>query len=153
MIFKNYFHQWPVLLGCVLLICGVVAAEPQYDVHGDLIRPGAEEFTGIFYGAGGADEGNIVRTVVVNDSSYTIDSKTIFRTQGGGTTSLASFSNGMAVKFYALDALLTKMWPTGTVESAETAVEGKGTPEDNSNSSEEKKPASDLRKENGVWKN
>lgn len=135
-----------VLFGISILIASVGYAERRHDIHGDLVHLGAEEFTGVFvsYQSIG-DDGP--QQVIIDDSIYIVDKRTVFRDKGGGLISLATFKPGTPVRFFALDALLTKMWangdpPTEQVEKQKTT-----------SSSEDKKPASMLRKEKGVWKN
>jgi hypothetical protein len=140
-----------VLLGVVFFSASPARTERRTDVHGDLIHIGAEEFTGVFVDAHETTTGG-PRTVVIDDSTYTVDGQAIFRTQAGGTTTLADFKGGTPVKFYALDSLLTKMWPSGTAKAAGAATE-QNAAENNTRFVERKKSDSTLRKEKNVWKN
>lgn len=135
-----------ILFGILALMASPGHTERRHDVHGDLVHLGAEEFTGVFVSVQkSAEDGP--QLVIINDSTYTLDKQAVFRAEGGGLTSLASFKPGTSVRFFALDALLTKMWATG-VPPAEQAEKQKAAP-----ATEDKKPASTLRKEKGVWKN
>ena len=136
----------------LLLPIGRVGAEPRYDVHGDRVHPGAEEFAGVFNGIGAAPEKDKEpRLALVNDRTYTVDKDAIFRTKSGAKTTLTSFKEGMAVRYYALDDLLTKMWVVepdkGDAEDASKATEGGDTTE------KAAKPAETIRLEDGAWKN
>ena len=121
--------------------------EPRYDTHNDLIRPGAEEFTGNLDSIKPMNADGVYTTVVINDTTFTVDSKAIFRTQGGSLATLDSFHPGMTVKFFALDSLLTKMWPVAEQQTSSPQ------PESSKSSSWDAKPEKKIRKENGVWKN
>jgi hypothetical protein len=135
-----------VLFGILILIASPGHAERRHDIHGDLVHLGAEEFTGVFVSSQRVgDDGP--QQVIIDDSIYSVDKQTVFRDKGGGLISLTSFKPGTPVRFFALDALLTKMWATG--EPPTEQVEKKKTIP----STEDKKPSSMLRKEKGVWKN
>lgn len=147
--------QWMyvlVLLGVVFSFATPARTERRTDVHGDLIHIGAEEFTGVLVAVNEPAVTGGPRTVVIDDSIFTVDDQAIFRTQAGGTTTLASFKSGTPVKFYALDSLLTKMWPSGTIKSSTPAIE-QGADANGAGSVQGKKPASTIRKKDGVWKN
>lgn len=141
-------QQWlylTILFGILTLLATPGHTERRHDVHGDLVHLGAEEFTGVFVAVQNPGDDGPQR-VIIDDSIYTVDKQAVFRAEGGGLNSLASFKPGTPVRFFALDSLLTKMWATGSPteqeEGAQAAGDGAG-----------KKPASTLRQEKGVWKN
>ena len=144
---------WLILVAVMtLLTLDQASAEPRYDLHGDRVHPGAEEFAGVFNGIGTAPEKDKEpRLALVNDRTYTVDKDAIFRTKSGAKTTLTSFKEGMAVRYYALDDLLTKMWVVepdkGDAEDASKATEGGDTTE------KAAKPAETIRLEDGAWKN
>lgn len=132
----------------VVLLCLLVPvfglAEPTYDDQGDLIRPNSEKHEGRLNGIGEAVRG-VVSLININDTNYKVDEDTIYRNGKGKRTSLANFSKGMYVEYFALENLVTKM-------SMSVA------PDENVDDTEEKpsvkqQSAEDLRLENGVWKN
>lgn len=135
---------------CILTVTATVSSEViydgehSYDLHGDLIYPGAEEFDGIIDGfeANGVKE-NII---VINDTIYSLHSDAIFRNRTGGRTGLSSFKVGMMIKFYALENMLTKMWDTGEVEES-MVDEGPAT------SPEQPASEDQIRQVDGVWTN
>lgn len=133
-----------IAICCMLAVASTVSGEPTYDLHGDLIHPGAEEFTGMVDGFEANGERKDI--IVINDSIYTIDSGAVFRNSAGGKTGLSSFQDGMVVKFYALDNLLTKMWDTGEVEEGIMVEEPATSPEQSSS-------GDPIRQEDGVWTN
>jgi len=131
----------------LLFVASNGMGEPRYDVHNDLIHPGAEEFTGNLDSIKPKNANGVYTTVVINDTTFTVDPKAIFRTQGGTQTTLDSFKPGMTVKFIALDSLLTKMWPIAEQQTSSPQSES------SESSSGDAKPEKKIRKEKGVWKN
>lgn len=129
---------------CILSVAASVSGEPTYDLHGDLIYPGAEEYTGVIDGFEALGEREDI--IVINDSIYEIRTDAIFRNRAGSKTGLSSFESGMIVKFFALDNLLTKMWDTGEDE------EDTGVGEMDS-STQEPSGSGQIRQEDGVWTN
>ncbi|ADW18220.1 hypothetical protein Despr_2072 [Desulfobulbus propionicus DSM 2032] len=131
------------VLGIVLLGDGNALAERRYDTHGDVIALGAEEFTGVVEGIREKQPGSS-QIIVINDSVYTIDKEAVFRTRSGGPTSVAYFKTGMAVKFYALGSVLTKMW--------EVTEQGPSVGQEPVPATQQKNVVP-FRQEGGVWKN
>lgn len=138
-------YGWAVIvICCFLTITTTVNGEPTYDLHGDLIYPGAEEFSGVIDGFEANGERRDI--IVINDSIYTIQSDAIFRNRAGGKTGLSSFQPGMIVKFYALDNLLTKMWETEEDEEGIMIEDPEVSPEQPARGDQ-------VRQEDGVWTN
>ena len=137
----------------IFLTLGQAYGEPRYDLHGDLVHPGAEEFAGVFDGIGAApEEGEKSQLVLVNDRTFTVDQDAIFRTLSGAKTTLASFEKGMPVRFFALDNLLTNMWavdPEKREGEQQASVVSEGGPK----AEPATKPDGAPRLEDGVWKN
>jgi len=125
--------------------------ETPRDVHDDPIRPNAEEFTGNLDSIKLSNVDGAKTTLVINDTSFVVDQNAIFRSQGGGLTTLAYFRPGMTVKFFAIDSLLTKMWAVAEPQATGSQMESNG--DDSGNSLKKSKPEQKVRKENGVWKN
>lgn len=125
--------------------------ESPRDVHDDLVRPNSDEFTGNLDSINLQNTDGTKATVVINDAVYSVDPKAIFRAQGGGLTTLASFKPGMTVKFFAIDSLLTKMWPVAEPQATDSQADSGGNK--SSSGMKEAKPEKKIRKENGVWKN
>jgi hypothetical protein len=142
------------LLSIILTFVSVAVngfGEPRYDVQGDLIRSGAEEFSGILNSINLNTTNNGNASVLINDSIFTVDSEAIFRNKEGGSATLGSFTPGMTVKFFALGSLLTKMWPADKQKnSASQAIGGTGTSNDDT---KEANSAGKIHQDRGVWKN
>ncbi len=142
---KLHVVRLVLLAVLALLPIGRAGAEPRHDIHGDLIHPGAEEYSGIFNGIGAvpAKDGE-ARLVLVNDRTYRVAEDAIFRSQSGGKTTLNTFKDGVSVKYYALDDLLTKMW----------AVKAEQGEKENAAGADKKTaPVDAVRLEGGKWKN
>lgn len=135
-----------ILLVLIPLLIAAQAAwgEPRYDEHGELIRPQAKKFSGVLQSIRSTERGQ-VNIVVIDDSKYLIDEKTVFATSYGTHTSLASFKPEMAINFYAVKQLLTKMWP-----SSQKPEDASGIYEDVQQQGDKR---DELRLEDGVWKN
>ncbi|NLX17905.1 MAG: hypothetical protein GXY53_01285 [Desulfobulbus sp.] len=141
-------QQWIVAMtACVLLLGQIVlaSAETRSDVHGDIIRPGAEEFVGVFVHAH-ERTGDEPQVVVIDDSTYIIDSQTIFRNSHGALVALENFKEQTPIGFFALGTLLTKMWMIG-----EPMAEKKA--DDTVDKADRKADTQFFRDEKGVWIN
>ena len=125
-------------------------AERRHDVHGDEIALGAKGSEGTIYRIDDAAPGVRKRLIVIDESIFTVAPDAVFRTKSGASTEISHFKTGMQVKYYAVDALLTKMWETSSSEASATS------PDSATNSSEKSaqpKNKETLHRENGVWKN
>ncbi len=132
-----------IILSCLLLPLFAMA-EPTYDEQGDLIRPNSERYAGVLDDIGPANRG-VVSLIVINDTRYQVDEDTVYRNIRGNLSSLASFSRGMQVEYYALENLVTKL------RVLSLAVGGDG--ERREEPPVQSPGTEDVRLEDGVWKN
>lgn len=135
-----------VVLTMSLALVATVQAEARYDLHGDLIRPHAKLSHGIVLDVQVKDRGQAV-IFNIDDMLYSIDEGTAFTNTSGSHIGIGSFQGGMAVDFYAIGNLLTKIWPASEQED-----EGNVPPPADDNP-EEENPQGEIYLENGVYKN
>ncbi len=124
-------------------------AERRQDVHGDIIALGAKRAEGTIYRIDTVTGDDGQSLVVIDESIFTVDSRTVFRTRSGVSTDISHFKVGDTVHYYFVDSLLTKMWVSLPDETNVDPSQD----ERQSNAENDVQIEQAIRLENGVWKN
>lgn len=146
-----WFRGMCRLIIVVITLTGVPQlcyAERRQDVHGDIIALGAQRAEGKIYRIDNAISDNGEKLIVIDESIFTVDSSTVFRTISGDSANFSYFEVGDTVNYYFVDSLLTKMWEANpdetNIDTSKSEIKSDDT---------QGVRAKEIYMEDGVWKN